>query len=261
MKNSEEAIEKVLAGLRDADAPVGMERRILDALENPASARSRSGWRWLRPMWLVAPAHPVAIGSLACGVALAALFAVALAIPEIRRLGYSPAQSKMNLAPAGASPSATSETVAKSAQAPPSAVSTRSVEKTNVRGKMDARTAEAVREGDGDSTRGSDSVTLSEMRAGNHPAPPMPLTEQERLLLRIAHKGDPVEMAMLNPKLRAVQDKEEETEFQRFFGSTKIVQQTTGQPETGQQTTEQPATSQPATEQPTTEPSRTGDNK
>jgi hypothetical protein len=258
MKNSEEAIEKVLAGLRDADAPAGIERRILDALEDPVSARSRSGWRWLRPMWLVAPAHPFAIGSLACGVALAALFAVALAIPAIRRLGYSPAQSKMNLAPAGALPSATSETVAKS---PLSAVSTRSVEKTNVRGKMDARTTEAVREGDGDSTRGSDSVTLNEMRAGNHPAPPMPLTEQERLLLKIAHKGDPVEMAMLDPRMRAARDAEEGAEFQSFFGSTKIVQQTTGQPETEQQTTEQPATSQPATEEPTTERPTRGDNK
>jgi hypothetical protein len=261
MKNSEEAIEKVLAGLRDADAPVGMERRILDTLENPVSARSRSGWRWLRPMWLVAPAHPVAIGSLACVVALAALFAVALAIPAIRRLGYSPAQSKMSLAPAGALPLATSETVAKSAQAPLPEVSTRSVEKTNVRGKMDARTAEAVREGDGDSTRGSDSVTLSEMRAGNHPAPPMPLTEQERLLLKIAHKSDPVEIAMLDPRMRAARDAEEGAEFQRFFGSTKIVQQTTGQPETEQQTTEQPATSQPATEEPTTERPTRGDNK
>jgi len=38
------------------------------------------------------------------------------------------------------------------------------------------------------------------MSSGNHPAPPMPLTEQEKLLLRIAHKGDPEELAMLNPE-------------------------------------------------------------
>jgi hypothetical protein len=257
MKNSEEAIERVLAGLRDAEAPAGMERRILDTLENPASARSRSGWRWLRPMWLVVPAHPVAIGSVACGVALAAIFAVALAIPAIHRFGHAPAQSKISLAPAESVPLATSEAVANDARLPLPGSSVRSIEKTTVPGKMDTRTAGTVR----DSTGDGDSVALSEMLAPSHPAPPMPLTEQERLLLRIAHKGDPVEMAVLNPKLRAAQDEEEETEFQRFFGSVKIVQQTTGQPETEQQTTEQPATSQPATEEPTTERSTRGDKK
>jgi hypothetical protein len=252
MKNSEEAIEKVLAGLRDSEAPAGMERRILDALENPASARSRSGWRWLRPMWLVTPAHPVAIGSLACGVALAAIFAVALAIPAIRRLGHAPVQSRINLAPAGSVPLAPSEAVAKSAQAPLPGSSVRSVEKTNVPGKMDTRTAGTVR----DSTGDGDSVALSEMLAPSHPAPPMPLTEQERLLLRIAHKGDPVEMAVLDPMLRAARDAEAQAEFQSFFGPTTIRQSTTEQP-----TTERPETEQPTTEQPTTEESTTGDNK
>ena len=45
MKNSEEAMEKVLAGLRDAEAPAGMERRILSALEDQESMRTRLGWR------------------------------------------------------------------------------------------------------------------------------------------------------------------------------------------------------------------------
>jgi len=44
MKNSQDAIEKVLAGLRDADAPAGMERRILEEVESRASARSRRDW-------------------------------------------------------------------------------------------------------------------------------------------------------------------------------------------------------------------------
>jgi len=65
--------------------------------------------------------------------------------------------------------------------------------------------------------RDSDSVALDEMRAASHPAPPMPLTEQERLLLRIAHRGDPVELAMLNHEIRAKQEEEEKAEFQRFF--------------------------------------------
>src|SRR5271170_2542932 len=134
MKNSEEAIDRVLAGLRDADAPVGMEGRILEALEDRVSVRSRSGWRWFRPMWLVTAAHPVAIRSLVCGVALAGLIAaVSLGVPAIRRLGHAPAQSKMSQVPAGSMPLATPEAVAKSAELPLAGSSARSVRKMNLR--------------------------------------------------------------------------------------------------------------------------------
>jgi hypothetical protein len=89
----------------------------------------------------------------------------------------------------------------------------------------------------------SDSAALEEMHAASYPAPPMPLTEQERLLLRLVHKDDPVELAMLDPKLRALQDLEDKAEFQRFFGQS--TKQTT--PE--QAATEQVAPQPSATEQ------------
>src|SRR5260370_20369978 len=81
-------------------------------------------------------------------------------------------------------------------------------------GKMSAGSGEGVVD--------SDSVALEEMHAPSRPAPPMPLTEQERLLLRLVHKDDPVELAMLDSKVRELQDREDKAEFQRFFGqSTK----------------------------------------
>jgi hypothetical protein len=43
------------------------------------------------------------------------------------------------------------------------------------------------------------------------------LTEQEKLLLRIAHKGDTTELAALNPLLRAARYAEEKADVQRFF--------------------------------------------
>jgi hypothetical protein len=55
------------------------------------------------------------------------------------------------------------------------------------------------------------------MHAASFPAPPMPLTEQEKLLLRIVHRGDPVEMAMLDPAVRAARDAEEKADVARFF--------------------------------------------
>jgi hypothetical protein len=255
MRNSEEAIDKVLAGLRDAEAPAGMERRILDGLEERAAAGSRSGWRRLLPVWLVAPASPVATGALVGGVALAGLFAVALAIPAIRRLGHAPVPSKRNSAAAGTPALAASQVAAKSAQPASPRSGARSL------GKMKEETTA------GGAVLDSDSVALEEMHAASYPAPPMPLTEQERLLLRIVHKDDPVELAMLDPKLRALQDSEDKAEFQRFFGqSTKQpapdpsmteqaapLQATTEQSTPEQSTTEQSTTEQSTTEQSTTE--------
>jgi len=49
------------------------------------------------------------------------------------------------------------------------------------------------------------------------PAPPMPLTEQEKLLVRLAHRGDPVEMAMLLPGTLEAQEVQRAAEYQEFF--------------------------------------------
>ena len=218
-KNPEEAIEKVLAGLRDADAPVGMECRILntlDALEDHSSPRRRSGWGRLRPIWLLTPARP-ASWSLASGVALAGLFAVAMTIPAIRRLGHSstqaPTQIRTNSTAARPQPSAGPETAANNAPLPPPVPGVRSTRKTN------APRLEGAHD--------NDLAALSKVRSDSFPAPPMPLTEQERLLLRIAHKADPVELAMLDPMQRAARDAEENADVKKFFEPSTTEQSAT----------------------------------
>jgi hypothetical protein len=55
------------------------------------------------------------------------------------------------------------------------------------------------------------------IQRASRPAPPMPLTPQEKLLLQVARAGDPQEIAMLNPELRAKQEHEAKAEFNRFF--------------------------------------------
>jgi hypothetical protein len=201
MKNSEEAIEKMLAGLRDAEAPAGMERRILEALENRASVQFRSGWWRLRPLWLAE--RRGATVSFACGVAFAGMLAVALVIPAIRRLGHAPTQAKMNSASVRPLPLASSTEAATSATVPPARPKVRWMAKAS------ARRAGVVRD--------RDSAAVSERQEASFPAPPMPLTEQEKLLLRIAHKGDPVEVAELNPAVRAARDSEDKAEVKKFF--------------------------------------------
>jgi hypothetical protein len=209
MKNSEEAIERVLAGLREVETPEGMERRILAGLEGRVQARSGLGR--FAPAWLAMPSRPVATMSLMCGIAFAGLFAIALAIPAIRRFGHTPAQSlsqpKVNSVSVESLIPAVPETVAKDAQLRSSESGARS-------GARFAARKNAIRT---KAVRDSDSVALNEMHDASFPAPPMPLTEQERLLLRIVHRGDPVEMAMLDPAVRAARDAEEKAAVTNFF--------------------------------------------
>lgn len=61
-----------------------------------------------------------------------------------------------------------------------------------------------------------DVLLLREMRAPSHPAPEAPLTNEEKLLLRAVHTGDPQLMAMLNPEMRARKEAESEAEFRKF---------------------------------------------
>ena len=51
INSSEEAIRKVLAGLRGCDVSLEMEQRVLKAVDDQASAESQSG-RWSRHLTL-----------------------------------------------------------------------------------------------------------------------------------------------------------------------------------------------------------------
>jgi hypothetical protein len=147
--------------------------------------------------------------AVVCGMALAGLAAIVVATPAIRRLGRVPVPLKIDVVP-GVS------TVAAPSVAPGEKVTVARSAEASGRWGMTVNVPEAglVRAAD------DDSVAKSEMEAASFPAPPMPLTTQERLLLRLVHKVDPIEMAMLDPKFRAMQDAEENAEFQRFFGQS-----------------------------------------
>jgi len=54
------------------------------------------------------------------------------------------------------------------------------------------------------------------MHAPSHPAPEAPLTDEEKLLLRVVRLGDPQVTAMLDHEVRARQEAEQEAEFQQF---------------------------------------------
>jgi hypothetical protein len=59
---------------------------------------------------------------------------------------------------------------------------------------------------------------VPETQAAGFPTPPLPLTEQETLLLRLAHRRDPQDTAMLSPAVQAAKSAKATEQFQQFFG-------------------------------------------
>jgi hypothetical protein len=67
------------------------------------------------------------------------------------------------------------------------------------------------------------------LMAASFPAPPMPLTEQEKLLLQVAQRGatmpapslDPKPAPMLDPDQLALREAKSEAAFQALLGTAK----------------------------------------
>jgi hypothetical protein len=196
-KSSEEAIQQVLAGLRDCEAAAGMERRILEAVRDRASARSAASWGGLRPL-----SHWCAMWPLGGGLVLVVI-SVSLSFFLIHRTGHSPTRSPVQ--------SARAESVSPAASGK---VAEENGTKTIARTRGNAATRKRVR------TNASDLAILRDMRAPSHPAPEAPLTEEEKILLRIAHTGNAEEFALLNPEMQARQDAQIEADFQRFVAQS-----------------------------------------
>jgi hypothetical protein len=93
MKNADESIEKVLAGLRTTGPTPGIERRILntlDAMQAHESTGAELGWRRLLPLWLATP-RPAATVSLAFALGLAALIVIFV---TSQHFGLTPVRSE-----------------------------------------------------------------------------------------------------------------------------------------------------------------------
>jgi hypothetical protein len=188
MIDSEKTITKVLAGLRDAEAPSGMERRILAAVEERTAERKSATPRWA---WRAA----FAAMTIAC---------LLIATMAIYRQGNTTTQ-RHYLDDQPLSANRVGAGVQKAVLSPHEKV----VPARTITSARKIRPANAA-----------DADLLREMRAPSHPAPTASLTDEEKLLLRVVHLGDPQVMAMLNPEVRARQEEENEAEFRKFADST-----------------------------------------
>lgn len=174
--SSDNDLDLLLAELRDTQPSPGFEQRLLTTMEQlPPSAPSRS-WFW-----------PVAI---ACACA-ATVIAVTI-LPRATHDLASPAQPS----PHAVTQSSTPDTVATTAPETQSHAIIHSVHSiaTPPQPRTDAPASSM------------DDVALAETLAPSRPAPPMPLTRDERLLLRAARHTDEVTVAQLEalprPSLR-----------------------------------------------------------
>ncbi len=174
MNNSDEAIDKVFAGLRDVEAAEGMERRIMAAVHQRTAAPRTLPLRWF------------AVG----GFALAAAAVIALlaaprhapapppsqAVVQPRTMPMPPAQ------PAPARPRRRDPAIRANAEAP---------------------------------------IPAGNVLTASFPAPPMPLTEQELLLLQVARRGEPKAAPTLDPDALAEQETRSEQVFEAFLAAAQ----------------------------------------
>jgi hypothetical protein len=194
MKDAEGTIERLLAGLRDAEPPGGMERRILEALDGMGAREAvTSASLWRRPL------RPALAMLVACSVILMVAFTV-------QQRTHEPGQQLVPLKPKyGLNGAPNIFSTLRMGQKPQHSAPNQRVRSNGA----------AVRQSP--SKHPHDAPAVGESQTASFPAPPLPLTEQEKLLMRVAHRGDPENMAILNPDVQAVLAAKATQEFQQFF--------------------------------------------
>ena len=175
LTDPDEAVHKVMAGLRGASASPALEQRIMRAMRDHSDSPRPAIWRRF------------AIPAFAGCILLAALMVLG---GRMSHLTKTPAYAGIQHLPQPEVAGATTSTV-------PTTVT--------------HATKKAVR-------RGAPAMPLPASAARvSFPAPPMPLTEQERLLLHVAHHHDPAKLGMLIPASQAVDIAAEQAQFDKFF--------------------------------------------
>ncbi|HEV2575735.1 MAG TPA: hypothetical protein VGU25_00875 [Acidobacteriaceae bacterium] len=80
-------------------------------------------------------------------------------------------------------------------------------------------------------TQDPDAQALADLHAPSHPAPPLPLTAEEKLFLRMLRYGNATQLAELNPLVRDKEDADETAAFKAFFPDPPPLKQPLGDTE------------------------------
>jgi hypothetical protein len=178
MRDADETIKVLMSGFRDAVPPSGMQSRILQAVELHPAVRPG-----LLESWGLRPSVALVF---VCAAVLMASLAVAIRV-------FQPWHRSTNVAS-----HVTHADVRQGTRPETTAVKAT----TGLRRKAPRASATRPRE---------------ETQLASYPAPPLPLTEQERLLLRLAHQHDVQSVAILDRDLQTAASAEAAKQFQQFF--------------------------------------------
>ncbi len=203
MKSADDAMQTILRGLRDVQVPEGMEQRIVKGLDERVVPGAASGLDWLR--------SPAAWGLSAAGVCALLLVVFGMYRMNLNSI-HADKIAVRTTRSQGSQPSVVHEKV----EAPQEVLLPVAATKPRTR-----QTVQQAEMRQATTARKSETASLDDATARSFPAPPMPLTEQERLLLKMAHRSDPELIAMLNPAARAGREAEEQAEVAKFFEEKK----------------------------------------
>jgi hypothetical protein len=161
--SADDLIHQALDGLRQAQPSTGLDRRILRALETRPCTTVR------RPFWL----WPAALATAALLLTLTLARPHNLPIADTAHVERPAAPATIAPLPASPNPTRTRPPQPHSLSPQPSP------------------------------SPSADQLALDDAHAPSHPAPPIPLTAQEKVLLRAARPGAPLELAELEPMREA----------------------------------------------------------
>ena len=238
--NVDSTIDRALSALRDAQPRSGLEGRILASLEQRTHApgglpfHNVKGWGIARgtarglALWTAASAAVLAIASLAV-------------LHHHSQQNIGVAHPLANAKGWDAGTAAVLTNSAHRAQAEQPQVATESTPRmAHPSAFLKARGHDAgnpihddgaVVVMGGAATTPTDAQLLADLHAPSHPAPPLPLTPQEKLFLRMLRYGNATQIAELNPLMRARQEADETAAFKAFFPDPPPLQQPNGDTE------------------------------
>ncbi len=235
-RQPDQSIDRTLTALRSAAPPEGMEARIADRLAArgvPHSSRlgGMSGiLAALLPQsaWL----RGALTGAVAASLAFAALLfathlthphpsqSVELNSPALKGRGFSRAvsatQAEGALAPESISPCAPPLTHAAPAILSRVPHSSRGLLRDEWEEQRRVPHPSSAWVGTATTTSHAAHLIPASF-APSHPAPPAPLTAQERALVQLVRTATPAELAALNPATQEKADADREAAFQKFF--------------------------------------------
>ena len=227
-------IDRALSALRDAQPRAGLEDRILTSLEHRAAASQPMRFRVSThlALWAATSAAILAIASL---IILHHQITPTNAV-ILSEASHRDAQSK------------NPDTAHRATDPEPFSTSNLAIEPThrtahrlaNSSTAMPAPCAQSgcpVHDGgtavgmSGISQTPTDAQLLADLHAPSHPAPPLPLSSQEKLFLHMVRYGNLTELAELNPVVRAQHDDDETADFKAFFPDPPPIPQPNGDTE------------------------------